>query len=96
MPARFQTDDGDYGRLDAAVRSAGGTMLRYAATERFHDALAPTGLPIFDLLPVLQAQPDRGGRFFQRNIHLTRRGHAVVADALAGFLESNGLVTAAR
>lgn len=96
MPARFQTDDGDYGRLDAAVRSAGGTMLRHAATERFHDALAPTGLPIFDLLPVLQAQPDRGGLFFQRNIHLTRRGHAVVADALAGFLESNGLVTAAR
>jgi lysophospholipase L1-like esterase len=91
MPARFQTDDGDYGRLDAAVRDAGGTLLRHAATERFRDALAPMGLPMLDLLPVLTAQPDRTGLFFQRNIHLTRRGHAVVADALAGFLESNGL-----
>jgi hypothetical protein len=46
---------------------------------------------MFDLLPVLEAQPDRKGLFFQRNVHLTTRGHQVVADALFQFLESSGL-----
>jgi len=96
MPARFQTDDGDYGRLDAIVEAAGGTLVRNAASERFREALAPLDLPLMDLQPIRAAQPDRMGLFFQRNIHLTRRGHRVVADALFDFLDSSGLLAAAR
>ena len=62
-------------------------LVRNAATERFATALAPLGLPMIDLQPVLAAQPDRGGLFFQRNVHLTPRGHDVVAGALFDFLE---------
>jgi hypothetical protein len=96
MPARFQTDDGDYGRLAEVVRQSGGTLDRQAATERFTATLAPMGLPILDLLPVLARQPDRIGLFFQRNIHLTPRGHAVVGEALFDFLQTSGLAEAAR
>jgi lysophospholipase L1-like esterase len=86
MPARFQTDDADYGRLAEIVRAAGGELVRNSASERFRQALAPLGLPLLDLLPVLEAQPNRRDLFFQENVHLTPRGHEVVADALAGFL----------
>ena len=86
MPARFQVDDGDYGRLRDRVKAAGHELLRQAATERFRTALTPLGLPMLDLLPVIQAQPDPAGLFFQRNIHLTPRGHEVVGHALAGFV----------
>lgn len=86
LPARFQLDDGDYGRLSETVRRAGGTLVRDAATDRFAEALAPLGLPMLDLLPVLRAQPDPAGLFFQRNIHLTRRGHEVAGVALARFV----------
>jgi len=96
MPARFQTDDGDFGRMAEVVRQSGGTLERQAATTRFREVLAPLGLPMFDLLPVLSSEPDRAGLFYQRNIHLTTRGHDVVAGALFGFLESSGLVAAAR
>jgi lysophospholipase L1-like esterase len=91
MPARFQTDDPDYGRLSRAVGDAGGTLVRDAASARFHDALAPLGLPMVDLLPALKAQPERMGLFFQRTVHLTPRGHDVVAGALFDFLASSGL-----
>lgn len=96
MPARFQTDDGDYGRLAETVRQNGGRLVRNAATERFRAALEPLGLPMLDLLPILERQPDRSGLFFQRNVHLTPRGHDVVASALAGFLASSGLAAAVR
>lgn len=88
MPARFQTDDADFGRLDAIVAGTGGRLIRHAATERFAEALAPLGLPTLDLLPVLSAQPDRVGLFFQRNVHLTPRGHRVVGEALTEFVRS--------
>ena len=86
MPARFQVDDGDYGRLKERVEAAGHELIRQAATERFRTALTPLGLPMIDLLPVIQAQPEPAGLFFQRNIHLTPRGHQVVGHALAGFV----------
>ena len=91
FPARFQTDDGDYGRLDAIVRHAGGVLVRNAATDRFKSALAPLNLPTLDLLPVLERQPNRINLFFQRTIHFTPRGHEVVTDALFDFLTANGL-----
>ena len=86
MPARFQTDDADYERLRAIVQAGGDTLLRDAATERFREALAPLGLPMLDLLPILREQPNRGELFFQRNVHLTPRGHRVVGDALTPFV----------
>jgi hypothetical protein len=95
MPARFQTDDGDYGRLAEIVRESGGELVRNSGSERFEAALGPLGLPMLDLLPVLSAQPDRIGLFFQRNVHLTPRGHEVVAHALFDFLESSGLAASA-
>jgi hypothetical protein len=93
MPARFQTDDADYGRLAVIVREGGDELVRNSGTARFEQALAPLGLPILDLLPVLAAQPNREGLFFQRNVHLTPRGHDVVAEALFRFLEDNRLMS---
>lgn len=86
MPARFQTDDPDYGRLKDIVAASGETLLRDAASERFAEALTPLGLPLVDLLPALRAEPDRLGLFFQRNVHLTPRGHVVVGRALTEFV----------
>lgn len=86
MPARFQTDDADYERLREVVTAGGGTLERDAATDRFRDAIAPLGLPTLDLLPVLRAEPNRAELFFQRNVHLTPRGHWVVGNALARFV----------
>lgn len=88
MPARFQTDDADFGRLREIVAEGGGTLVRQAASERFAAALAPLGLPAIDLLPVLFAEPDRAGLFFQGNVHLTPRGHQVVGGALVEFVRS--------
>lgn len=94
VPARFQLDDEDYGRLAGTVASNGGTLVRDAATERFANALAPLGAPLLDLLPVLRQQPDPVGLFFKENIHFTPRGHRVVASALDRFLEASGLLQA--
>ena len=91
MPARFQTDDGDYGRLAAIVKQAGGELVRNAGSARFGQALAPLRLPVLDLLPALASQPNRTGLFFQRNVHLTPRGHEVVAGALFKFLAESHL-----
>jgi lysophospholipase L1-like esterase len=92
MPARFQVDDADYGRLKDIVSGAGGTLLRDAATARFADALRPLGLPQFDALPSLRAALPGPDVFFQQTVHLTPRGHRVVADALAQFLRGQGLL----
>lgn len=93
FPARFQTDDGDYGRLNEIVERAGGVLVRNAATTRFREAVAPLGLPTLDLLPVLEVQPGRMGLFYQRTIHFTPRGHEVVTEALFDFLMTSGLVS---
>lgn len=85
MPARFQIDDADYGRLSTVVAEGGGTLVRDSASARFRDALAPLGLPTLDLLPVFRTEPNRDDLFFQRNIHLTPRGHRLVSHALHGF-----------
>ena len=92
MPARFQIDDADYGRLRDIVAEAGGDLQRNAATERFASALAETGLPMLDLLPVLRDAPPGPDLFFKENIHLTKRGHEVVGEALARFLTDASLL----
>ena len=92
MPARFQIDDADYGRLRDIVAAAGGDLQRDAATERFASAMGDTGLPVLDLLPILRRSPAGADLFFKENIHLTRRGHEVVGDALARFVAEGSLL----
>ena len=92
MPARFQIDDPDYGRLKAIVAEAGGNLVRDAATERFDAALAPVSVPRLDLLPGLRAARPGPDLFFQTNVHLTRRGHEVVAEALGRFIVDQDLL----
>ncbi len=94
MPARFQVDDGDYGRLRDAVRQAGGELVRDAASERFDAALRTLPVPTLDVLPALRAATPGPDLFFQETVHLTPRGHEVVAAALDGFLEQTGLAPA--
>lgn len=91
MPARFQVDDADYGRLKEAVAAAGGRLVRDAATERFDAALAPLPVPRFDALPALRAALPGPDVFFQQTVHLTPRGHTIVADALEAFIRRQGL-----
>jgi hypothetical protein len=93
MPARFQTNDPDFGRLVEIVRQAGGELDRDSASRRFAGALAPLGLPMIDVQTTLAVQPDREGLFYLQTVHLTPRGHQVVADALFNFLEGAGLVS---
>jgi lysophospholipase L1-like esterase len=92
MPARFQVDDADYGRLKEEVRQAGGELARDAATRRFDDALATLPLPRLDVLTALRQALPGPDLFFQETVHLTPRGHEVVAAALDRFIEENRLL----
>jgi hypothetical protein len=92
MPARFQVDDADYGRLKDIVSGAGGHLVRDGATDRFAGALRPLGLPLLDALPVLRAAQPGPDVFFQQTVHLTPRGHVIIADALERFLRQQGLL----
>jgi lysophospholipase L1-like esterase len=92
MPARFQVDDADYGRLREAVSQAGGELVRDGATRRFEEALAGLDAPLFDALPALRGADPGADLFFQQTVHLTPRGHEVVADALVRFLRGAGLL----
>jgi lysophospholipase L1-like esterase len=92
MPARFQVDDADYGRLKSGVEQAGGQLLRDAATKRFEAAISTLNLPMADPLAALRAAASGPDLFFERNVHLTPRGHEVMAEVLERFLERNGLL----
>jgi len=90
MPARFQVNDVDYGHLRDAVDAAGGRLLRDAASERFDRALSTLPVPRFDALPALRAALPGPDVFFQQTVHLTPRGHEIVAGALADFIRQQG------
>jgi hypothetical protein len=92
MPARFQVDEGDYGRLRATVEASGGALERDAASDRFNQALASLPVPRLDALPALRSALPGPDLFFQHTVHLTPRGHEVVAAALERFLRQAGLV----
>lgn len=95
MPARFQVDDADYGRLKATVEQMGGTLLRDGASDRFNAALETLPFPRMDVLAALRAARPGSGVFFQQTVHLTPRGHEVVAEALEAFLRQRNLVPSA-
>jgi SGNH hydrolase-like domain, acetyltransferase AlgX len=92
MPARFQIDDADFGRLKEAVAQSGGELVRDAATSRFDAALAGLPLPRLDVLPALRAALPGPDLFFQQTVHLTPRGHEIVADALDRFIQQQHLL----
>jgi lysophospholipase L1-like esterase len=96
MPARFQVDDGDFGRLRDAVAQAGGDLVRDAASERFASSLEAVRIPRLDLLPALRSAASGGDVFFQQTVHLTPRGHEIVAGALERFLRESGLLDEGR
>ena len=91
IPARFQVNDVDYGQLKAAVAQAGGELVRDAASERFDSAIAELPVPRLDVLPVLRSAPRPDDLFFQQTVHLTRRGHEIVAEAMERFIREKGL-----
>ena len=68
--------------------------MRDAATERFDAALARLATPALDLLPALRRALPGPDLFFQETVHLTPRGHEIVADALERFIEEQDLVDA--
>jgi lysophospholipase L1-like esterase len=92
MPARFQVDDGDYGRLREIVSQAGGELVRDAATARFDSALSELPVPRVDLLPALRRALPGPDLFYQTTVHLTPRGHRVVAETLAAFIRTESLL----
>ena len=92
MPARFQVDDADYGRLRQIVSEAGGELVRDGATIRFKEALRGIDAPVFDPLPAMRAALPGPDLFFQQTVHLTPRGHEIVANAVEQFLRGAGLV----
>lgn len=92
MPARFQVDDADYARLREAVAQSGGELVRDAASERFAGALEDVRVPRVDALPALRSALPGPDVFFQQTVHLTPRGHEIVAAALDRFLHESGLL----
>ncbi|MGH9408150.1 MAG: hypothetical protein ACRD1V_01700, partial [Vicinamibacterales bacterium] len=92
IPARFQVDDGDYGRMKEIVAGSGGQIVRDAGTDRFRDALGQVPVPQLDVLGPLRAALPGPDVFFQQTVHLTPRGHEVVAAALERFIRSQHLV----
>lgn len=90
IPARFQVDDADYGHLKEAVEGTGGHLVRDAASARFNDALSALAIPRLDALPALRAALPGPDVFFQQTVHLTPRGHQIVAAVLDEFVRRQG------
>lgn len=95
MPARFQVDDADYGRLDAAVEQSGGELIRDGASMRFAEVMGTLPYPVLDVLPAMRKALPGPDLWYKTTVHLTPRGHEVVAAALDEFLRTSGLLDAA-
>jgi lysophospholipase L1-like esterase len=93
MPARFQVDDADFGRLKTTVAQAGGELDRDGANRRFEAVLSDLPIPRIDLLPALRKRLPGPDLFYKETVHLTPLGHEVVASALDEFLRTSGLLS---
>jgi lysophospholipase L1-like esterase len=91
LPARFQIDDADYGRLKEIVARSGKVLERDGATRRFKAALADLGVPVFDVLPALREAAATSDVYMQSTAHLTPYGHQALASILARDLAEGGL-----
>jgi len=92
VPARFQVDEADYGRIRGGVTRFGFEMGIDAASTRFADTYGPVGLPMVDLLPAFRHSDQPLRTFFERTAHLTPYGHQIAADALAQFIDRQSLL----
>ena len=92
LPARFQLDDADHGRLREIVARSGKTLERDGATRRFTDALAGLDVPVFDALPALREAAKRADVFMQSTAHFTPYGHDALAAILERYLGESGLL----
>ena len=54
------------------------------------------GIRCLDLLPIMERQPEPEGLFFKEDLHWTRRGHQVAADAILAELEHTGEAATGR
>jgi lysophospholipase L1-like esterase len=91
LPARFQIDDGDYGRLKEIVARSGKVLVRDLATARFKAALAGLDVPVFDALPELREAARESDVYMQSTAHFTPFGHQALAGILARYLDGAGL-----
>jgi len=55
-------------------------------------SIASLGLPHLELIGGLTKSPPGDPNYFPRNRHFTPRGHRLIAEALARFLEREGLL----
>lgn len=92
LPARFQVNDEDFAYLAREVAQHGEVLKRNGATDRFKRALDGLAIPVMDALPPLFDAPRRSETFFEDTVHLTPRGHQIVADALERFLFESQLL----
>jgi len=92
MPADFQLVQGKrerYGILPVIFHDR--RYVEGKAQRRLKDVCERNGIPALDLLPALRGRCEEEC-FFSYDPHLTPAGHAVVADAMAGFLRTSGLL----
>ena len=94
LPSRFQLNDKDYANLQQAMSGPARTFVRDAASERYRAALSSASVAVLDLLPAFRAEPRPADLYFQENVHLTPRGHQVVAEALLRFMREQQVVPA--
>jgi hypothetical protein len=92
IPARFQLDAAEAGRMKAEVSRFGFDLDTDGASRRFAAAYAPLGLPVTDLLDAFRSARQPSRMFFERTVHLTPEGHDVAAHALMTFIDRHGLL----
>jgi hypothetical protein len=82
----FYLKDGPPPDVDAMVRN------RLAQNRLMRQLCEGLAIPFLDTTGILQAQVDAGrNMYFPDDSHLNDAGHAVVANALAAFLQQSGL-----
>jgi lysophospholipase L1-like esterase len=90
----------DMSQVDDAMRAR--TMANYRFTDSEVDWTRPqrdlaaqaqaAGVPMLDLLPRFQADPNRADLYLRLDTHFTAYGHAFTANALAEYLSGGGYI----
>jgi lysophospholipase L1-like esterase len=90
IPDMSQVDDEMHARTMANFRFAD-SEVDWARPQRdLASVAAQAGVPLLDLLPVFQSNPNRADLYLRIDTHFTAYGHQFTADTLARYLESRG------